>query len=61
MSNPDRVVTIKEWDDTNTSSCKTDIVYDEQSGNKIKKIILIGYVREYQTQYRQIFIGVKKF
>ena len=43
------------------SSRKTDIVYDEQSGNKIKKIILIGYVREYQTQYRQIFIGAKKF
>lgn len=61
VSNPDRVVTIKEWDDTNTSSRKTDIVYDEQSGNKIKKIILIGYVREYQTQYRQIFIGAKKF
>lgn len=43
------------------TSCKTDIIYNESSGNKIKKIILIGYVREYQTQCRQIFIGDKKF
>lgn len=51
------VIMVKDFDEMNISTCKTNVVY----GNKLKGCVIYGYVRINQFLYKRYFLGIKEF